>query len=115
MKYLLIAGLLICGCMVAAAQEIGDKTATTLEYSPLENSLSGDPLYVRSVNGSAKIISKDEFERILETDQVSYVQHITDPSSIFIYGDKGKNGVILIVMKGDSFSSKYPGRKRRQR
>ena len=115
MKYLLLGCFLFCSCLVAAAQDIGDKTATTADFSSLENSLSGDPLYVRSINGSAKIISKDEYERVLETDQVSYIQHITDPSSIFIYGDKGKNGVILIVMKGDSFSSKYPGRKRRQR
>ena len=117
MKYLLIAGFLMCGCIVAAAQEFEDKSATSSEFNPLGNSLDldNDPLYLRSTNGSAKIISKDEFERILASDQIDYIRVINDPSSIYIYGDKGKNGVVLVVMKGDSFSSKFPGRKRKNK
>lgn len=97
--------------MVATAQETSEKSAATTDLS---NPLDVDPLYLRSANGTAKIISKEEFDRI-NTEQIDYIQILNDPSSVYIYGDKGKNGVVLIVMKGDSFSAKYPGRKRRQR
>ena len=74
----------------------------------------GDPLFVRSYRGIAKIITKDEFEKIT-TSEIEYISVIKDPSSIHIYGDKAKHGVILVVMKGGSGAEKFSARKRRQK
>jgi hypothetical protein len=40
---------------------------------------------------------------------------INDPSSTYIYGEKAKNGIVLIVMKGNTFSEKFAGKKRRSK
>jgi hypothetical protein len=40
---------------------------------------------------------------------------INDPSSTYIYGEKAKNGIVLIVMKGNAFSEKFAGKKRRNK
>jgi hypothetical protein len=69
---------------------------------------------VRSYKGIAKIISKDEFEKI-NTDHIQYISVINDPSSVHIYGDKGKNGVVLIVMKSELMADKFSARKKRQK
>lgn len=112
MRYLMILGLFMSCFTLAFAQENVDKTEVPSAFDP--NSLAGDPLYLRSVRGIAKIISKDEFEKI-NTEDVDYIKMITDPSSIYIYGDKGKNGVVLVVMKDHSLAGKYSSRKRRQK
>lgn len=108
----MIIGLLMSCCTMAFAQENADKSEVPSAFDP--NSLGGDPLYLRSVRGSAKIITKGEFEKI-NTEDVDYIKMISDPSSIYIYGDKGKNGVVLVVMKDYSLSGKYSSRKRRQK
>ena len=108
----MIIGLLMGSSTMALAQENVDKTEVPSAFDP--SALGGDPLYLRSVRGSAKIITKDEFEKI-NTEDVDYIKMISDPSSIYIYGDKGKNGVVLVVMKDHSLSGKYSNRKRRQK
>ena len=113
MKYLLIFGFIVGCCSMALSQEIADKPVVPSSFDPADNTLNTDPLYLRSIGGSAKIISKDEFEKI-DAEDINYIKIITDPSSIYIYGDKGKNGVMLIVMKS-TFSEKYSGKKRRQK
>lgn len=118
MKCLLIFGLLIGGVFSGVAQDLATSSEGTIE-SDLTLNLSGDePLYLVSSMKTAKIVTKDEFEKI-NTDQVDYIQVIRDPSSTVIYGDKAKNGVVLIVMKSNlfpekSFSEKY-SKKRKHR
>jgi hypothetical protein len=113
MKFVMMIGLLFVCFMMASAQENDPSVISSSEV--LENSaLEGDPLYVRSYKKVAKIISKEEFEKI-NSESIQYISVITDPSSIYIYGDKAKNGVVLVVMKEDSFSGRYSGRKRRHK
>ncbi len=100
-------------CSLAVGQEIADKPVVPSAFDPADNTLHTDPLYLRSIGGSAKIISKDEFEKI-NADDINYISIITDPSSIYIYGDKAKNGVMLIVMKR-TVSEKYSAKRRRQK
>lgn len=111
MKCLLILGLLIGGVFTSQAQDL-----TTTTESPIQSELtiefSGDePLYLVSSMKTARIVTKDEFEKI-NSDQIDYIQVIRDPSSTIIYGDKAKNGVVLIVMKGVLFPEKYAKRRK---
>lgn len=109
MKYLLIVGLMIGGCSLGLAQGSADKSISAeVSASVLE------PLYVVSAMKSAKIITKGEFDKI-SPDDIDYVKMIDDPSSLYIYGDKAKNGVMLIVLKGNSVFEKYSSKKRRHR
>jgi hypothetical protein len=118
MKCLLIFGLLIGGVFSGVAQDLTTTSEVPVE-SDLTTILAGDePLYLVSSMKTARIITKDEFEKI-NTHQVDYIQVIRDPSSTVIYGDKAKNGVVLIVMKANlfpekSFSEKY-SKKRKHR
>jgi hypothetical protein len=97
MKFLLMFGLLLGGLLPGVAQDIENKSEPS-EFDVLVNPLSDERLYLVSSMKTAKIITKDQFEKINQ-DQVDYIQVINDPSSIYIYGDKAKNGVVLIVMK----------------
>jgi len=75
----------------------------------------GDALYVKSQRGVAKIITKDEAEN-LAASKIDYISVLKDPSSIHIYGDKGKNGVVLIVMKNERATpNKAAVRKKQQK
>jgi hypothetical protein len=114
MKCLLIFGLLMVGVLTCPAQDL---IATPDASTPLDGviDLGGDePLYLVSSMRTAKIITKDQFEQINQ-DQVDYIQVIKDPAFAVIYGDKARNGVILIVMKDNSFSEKYSSKRRRQK
>jgi predicted peroxiredoxin len=95
MKFLLMFGLLIGGVSPILAQDMGNKSEILTDLGALA---ADERLYLVSSMKTAKIITKDQFEKINQ-DQVEYVQIINDPSSIHIYGDKAKNGVVLIVMK----------------
>jgi hypothetical protein len=113
MKFLLIIAVLIgCGLTCGAQDIIATPEASTELDGVLD--LGDEPLYLVSSMKTAKIITKDQFEKINQ-DQVDYIQVIRDPSSVAIYGDKARNGVVLIVMKGNSFSEKYSSKRRRQK
>jgi hypothetical protein len=114
MKYFLIIGFLLGGFTLTLAQEnveTSEVIASAFNPADLE---CPDPLYVRSVRGSAKIITKEEFEKI-GSGEIAYVSILNDERSTYIYGDKAKNGVVLIVMKDNSLSEKFSTRKRRNR
>ncbi|WP_276372781.1 hypothetical protein [Chryseolinea sp. H1M3-3] len=111
MKYLLMVSVWVGTCLLAVAQD--DPSVVTSDPTTLESSvLESDQLYVRSYKKIAKIITKEEFEKI-NTESIQYISVIKDPSSLYIYGDKGKNGVVLIVMKDDS--GRLSGKKRRHK
>lgn len=105
MKFLLFSGLLL-GCVFSGlAQNVATKSEIPSELDVTIDVGGDEPLYLVSSMKTARIITKDQFEKI-DAEQVDYIQVIKDPSSTVIYGDKAKNGVVLIVMKGFSFSEK---------
>jgi len=114
MKFLLIFGLLIGGVLTCQSQDLITTPEASTELGGVIDLGGGEPLYLVSSMKTAKIITKDQFEKI-DQDQVDYIQMIKDPSSIAMYGDKARNGVVLIVMKGNSISEKYSSKRRRQK
>jgi hypothetical protein len=105
MKFLLFSGFLL-GCVFSVlAQDVATKPELPPEIDVTIDLGGDEPLYLVSSMKTARIITKDQFEKI-DAEQVDYIQVIKDPSSIYIYGDKARNGVVLIVMKGFSFSEK---------
>ena len=108
--------MVLCGTSLSlcAQDNAGKSDITVSALNPAVDPLDSDQLYLRSVRGSAKIITKDEFEQI-NTNEIDYIQVLNDERSTYIYGDKAKNGVVLIVMKDNSLSQKFSTRKRRQR
>lgn len=110
MKFLLIVGMLMSGCTLCMAQ---DRSVTVTEMDGI-SALPVDPLYVVSSMKTAKIITRDQFDKI-STEDIDYVKMLDDPASIYIYGDKAKNGVMLIVLKDNSFFERYSTKKRRHK
>ena len=114
MKCLLIVGFLLGGVFTCPAQDlIATPEASTEMDEGIELAVD-EPLYLVSSMKTAKIITRDQFEKI-NHDQVDYIHVIKDPASIGIYGDKARNGVVLVVMKDNSFSEKYSSKRRRQK
>jgi hypothetical protein len=113
MKYLMMFGFLVASSTLCLAQDIEEKVDGTSDVLVLADA-GMQPLYVVSAMKTAKIISKDEFDKLNQS-QIDYIQVINDPSSTTIYGEKARNGVVLVVMKGTSISEKFSGRKKRQR
>jgi archaellum component FlaG (FlaF/FlaG flagellin family) len=99
-------GLLIGGVLPGLAQDIGNKSEMPSDLDMMVDNLIYEPLYLVSSMKTAKIITKDQYEKINQ-DQVDYIRVINDPSSIHIYGDKAKNGVVLIVMKNIAKKRKH--------
>jgi hypothetical protein len=107
-----MVGLMVGGMMPALAQDFSDKLEVPTEFDVTVNPLGDEPLYLISSMKTAKVITKDQFEKINQ-DHVDYIQIINDPASTHIYGDKAKFGVVLVVMKSNSFSAKYVAKKRK--
>src|SRR5688572_14441349 len=115
MRHLVMIVILMGTCLSLRAQDNSEKSDITVSsLNPALDPMEGGQLYLRSFRGSAKIITKDEFERI-NSDEIDYIQVLNDERSTYIYGDKGKNGVVLVVMKVNSLSQKFSTRKRRQK
>ena len=113
MKCLLIFGLLLGGVVTCPGQDL---IATPEGSTELDGGIDlgeDEPLYLVSSMKTAKIITREQFEKI-NHDQVDYIHVIKDPSSIAIYGDKARHGVVLIVMKANSLE-KYSSKRRRQK
>ena len=114
MKCLLILGLLIGGASTCLSQDLIANADLSTESVPAVSILLEDPLFLVSSMKTARIVTKDEFEKISHQ-KIAYIQVITDPYSTLIYGDKAKNGVVLIVMKENAFLDGYSPKKRRHK
>ena len=114
MKCLIILGLLIGGASTCLGQDFVANAAISTETETAIHILIDEPLFLVSTMKTARIVTKDEFEKINHL-QIAYIQVITDPSSTIIYGDKAKNGVVLVVMKENLLSDRYSPKKRRHR
>lgn len=113
MRKLLVVSMLCCCSAVAYCQ--GDSEKIVTSEPKVIFTQQGNVLYVKSQRGVAKIITKDEAENI-SASNIDYISVLKDPSAIHIYGDKGKNGVVLIVMKNEAATpGKASVRKKQQK
>jgi len=99
MKCLLVAAFTFCTFVVAYGQQTEPQKAQpaqkTEEITPFT---IPEPLYVLSEGGIKKELSKDDLEKLVIT-QIASIEVITDDESIREYGEKGKNGVLIISLK----------------
>ena len=114
MRYLVMIGFLLGGFSLTFAQENREASASVTSEFDLANAEDLEQLYVQSFKGSAKIISKARYEKI-SADDIAYVSINNDQRSTSIYGDRANNGVVLIVLKNNSFSERFSAPKRRNR
>lgn len=101
MKCLIVAAFAICTCAFA----YGQQTETSTESLPVQNTLEEpasspipEPLYVISEGGIKKEASKEDLEKLNIT-QIESVEVLIDNESLQAYGDKGKNGVMIICLR----------------
>ena len=100
MKCLLVAAFTICTCALAYAQENESPKAHThsvpqTEVTPPE---IPEPLFLISEGGITKEASKEELENLKIT-QIASVEMLLDAESVLEYGEKAKNGVMIISLK----------------
>jgi hypothetical protein len=103
MKSLLVAAFTICSCVLVYAQQ----AESSKETRPIQTSqevttppVIPEPLFVISVGGIEKEISKEELEKIT-INQIASVEMLVDNELLKEYGEKGKNGVMIINLRED--------------
>lgn len=104
MKCLLVAAFTICTCALA----YGQQTEISKESPPLQNTEESipapipEPLFVISAGGIKKEISTDEMGKLnINITQIESVELVLDEESLKEYGERGKNGVMIICLKAD--------------
>jgi hypothetical protein len=103
MKSLLAAAFTICSCLCVYAQQ----AESSKEPRPIQTSgevapppVIPEPLFVISIGGIEKEITKEELEKLNIT-QVASVEMLVDLELLKPYGEKGKNGVMIISLRED--------------
>jgi hypothetical protein len=102
MKSLLVVAFIGCTCAFA----YGQQPETQKEAQPSQNTEEiastpiPEPLFVISRGGIKKEISTDEMGKLSIT-QIASVELLLDSDSVKEYGEKGKNGVMIICLKED--------------
>ena len=101
MKSLLVAAFTICSCVFVYAQQ-AESSKETRPIQPSEQvtppAAIPEPLFVISVGGIEKEITKEELEKLTIT-QIASVEMLVDNELLKEYGEKGKNGVIVINLR----------------
>jgi len=103
MKSLLVAAFTICSCVFVYAQQAESSKETRPIQTPKEvasPSVIPEPLFVISVGGLEREISSEELEKLNIT-QVASVEMLVDNELLKPYGEKGKNGVMIISLRQD--------------
>jgi hypothetical protein len=100
MKSLIVAAFLVCSCAVAYGQHTNSQVEPPLvETTQVDPSQPPpDPLFVISNGGIQKEASKEDLEKLSIT-QIASVEVLIDSESLLAYGEKGKNGVMIISLK----------------
>ena len=105
MKYSIVL-LLTCLCTFSFAQKQDKSNSSDVaSFKKVAKNADDEQLYLLSSGNKTQEISKAEFEKIAK-DQIEYVRELKDPALISMYGDKGKNGVVLVVLKSNAVSKK---------
>ena len=101
MKCLIVAAFTICSCALAHAQQIdAQKEVQPVQNSEIAPPPPPEPLFVISEGGIKKEASKEDLEKLVIT-QIASVEVILDTESLREYGEKGKNGVMIICLNDD--------------
>ena len=100
MKSLLVAAFMICSSAWVHAQQVEPQNEANPVPSSDEFALPEipDPLFLVSENGIQKEISKEDVQK-LSVSQIESVEVLMDNESIKEYGDKGRNGVMIISLR----------------
>jgi hypothetical protein len=100
MKSLIVAAFTICTCVVAHAQqtELPNESRPAHIQNTELSSPPPEPLYVIAEDGIKREVSTDEMSK-LNIFQIESVEMVFDAESLKEYGEKGKNGVMIIWLK----------------
>jgi hypothetical protein len=100
MKSLLVAAFTLCSCAMAYAQqaETQDESRPVQIQNTEVSSPPPEPMYVIAKGGIKRELSTDEMGT-LNILQIESVEMIFDSESLKEYGEKGKNGVMVIWLK----------------
>lgn len=102
MKSLLVAAFTICTCAFAYAQQIEPQKEALPVQNTENTTLSPipEPLFLLSEGGIKKELSTDELGKLNIT-QIASVEFVMDSESLKEYGEKGRNGVMIISLVED--------------
>jgi hypothetical protein len=100
MKSLIVAAFTICTCVVAHAQqtELPNESRPAQTQNTELSSPPPEPMYVIAEGGIKREVSTDEMSK-LNIFQIESVEMVFDSESLKEYGEKGKNGVMIIWLK----------------
>lgn len=108
MKYLIVLLFsFVCTCSIAQKQQKQNSPEIASVKKPVKKVSRGEQLYLLSNGSKTEEISKADFDKIAK-DQIEYTRVLKDAALISMYGDKGKNGVVLVVMKSAASGKKKP-------
>jgi hypothetical protein len=106
MKYIVIVAIVACTSFQVMAQQNSEPTSLKIFGSTSLSSV--EPLFIIADDQINREITQKEFEKIDPSD-IQSVSVLKERKALEVYGEKGRNGVIILVMKGDSFSETFPG------
>ena len=106
MKSLLIAAFTICAFTAAYSQEVDNSKEPAVEkqsnlfdvHGPSEIGPPPEPLFVISEGGIMKEATKDDLGKLTLHD-IESVEMLIDAASLQEYGEKGRNGVMIISVR----------------
>jgi hypothetical protein len=103
MKRLLVAAFTVFICTIANGQqaEISKESLPDQTYEVTSSSsIPPEPLYVISEGGIKREASKEDLEKLNIT-QIESVEMLLDNELLEEYGEKGRNGVMIICLRKD--------------
>lgn len=107
MKYIVALILVISfySSIPSLAQENAKPSQLIVSGSGVYN--APDPLFIISEGESMKEITPEELGKI-STNDIQSVSVLKDPQALLVYGEKARNGVVVLVMKDKSFLENFP-------
>jgi len=112
MKYLLAVALLACTFCEMLAQEGKSEKTDYASVAPIRIS---EPLFLVKYDTVTMEVTKPEFEDLTKhaTRNVEYIKVLKGTEALEPYGYKGRNGVVILALKGKpSFSEEFLNPKR---
>lgn len=109
MKRLLFSLLCIFACSLVFAQENSTWNSSDASYKVI-TTLNQQPLLILQSADTHSEITNVELEQI-DSRRIKEIRVLDSGESFKLYGDKGKNGVMVITLKGNLFSENYSRRK----